>query len=181
MKMRFLVITVMLTLLVGCGAPDTVMESSVGDMSEEAVLDAVEQAELTSFTFTGYSGPTSHTGTFSNRSAGVVLEDGELVGGVLRVQSRSVDTGISGLDEHLVSTDFFSASTHPEIVFVLTEIEGEEGEGTLTFNGVTRRISVPLERGERSVSTDFLLDTAPFNMSYTAVDDRVRIQGNVTY
>jgi len=168
-------------LLVGCGTHSDVERSSVGNISEERFLENTQEATLESFSFTGYSGPSSHTGTFSNRSARVVLEEGELIGGVLRVESDSVDTGISGLDEHLVSSDFFSSSTHPEIVFVLDSIQNESGSGTLTFNGVTRRIAVPLEKSEETVSTDFLLDTAPFNMSYTAVDDDVRIQGVVTY
>ena len=67
------------------------------------------------------------------------------------VQAGSVDTQNEKRDAHLKSPDFFNAKQYPTITFKSTAVKkGEqtnvlEVTGDLTFHGVTKRITVPIE------------------------------------
>lgn len=61
------------------------------------------------------------------------------------IQVNSIDTGIAKRDQHLLSAEFFNASTFPEIVFrsrSVKQTDGQSGdiEGELTMHGVTKPI-----------------------------------------
>ena len=65
----------------------------------------------------------------------------------VRIQTASIDTGLSLRDQHLRSSDFFDASTHPEILFAGTDTTsvGEKTfrlHGDLTLHGVTRPVEL---------------------------------------
>ena len=65
----------------------------------------------------------------------------------LRIRTASVDTGQPDRDAHLRSADFLDVETHPEIVFVSTDVEQVDGDvyqvtGDLTIRGTTRSVSV---------------------------------------
>ena len=63
------------------------------------------------------------------------------------IQAASIDTGISGRDEHLRGTDFFDTENHPTIRFESTEIVGSGTDyrlkGKFTMRGKTREIEFP--------------------------------------
>jgi len=64
-----------------------------------------------------------------------------------RVVATSVDTNIARRDEHLRSTDFFSAESHPELIFRSKAIEQvDDGSyrviGDLSINGVTNEVEL---------------------------------------
>jgi polyisoprenoid-binding protein YceI len=67
------------------------------------------------------------------------------------VQTGSVDTQNEKRDAHLKSPDFFNAKQYPTIAFKSTSVKkGEqtnvlEVTGDLTFHGVTKSITVPIE------------------------------------
>jgi polyisoprenoid-binding protein YceI len=67
------------------------------------------------------------------------------------VQAGSVDTQNEKRDAHLKSPDFFNARQYPTITFKSTAVKkGEQGNvldvtGDLTFHGVTKRVTVPVE------------------------------------
>jgi polyisoprenoid-binding protein YceI len=76
---------------------------------------------------------------------------------VAAIQAASIDTGNSMRDNHLRTTDFLSAETHPTIDYVgtgITPLGGEKWrvDGKLTLNGVTR--PVPLELTYLGVGDD---------------------------
>ena len=59
----------------------------------------------------------------------------------------SVDTGISGRDNHLRSADFFEIEKFPEMTFKSTKVE-KKGKnllvtGDFTLKGVTKQITIP--------------------------------------
>lgn len=68
----------------------------------------------------------------------------------VRIGAASIDTGVKDRDEHLRSTDFLDAESHPEITFMSRRIEGaldEPGDtfrvmGDLTIRGTTREVTL---------------------------------------
>jgi polyisoprenoid-binding protein YceI len=74
-----------------------------------------------------------------------------------RVLATSVDTGLAPRDEHLRSTDFFSAKRHPELTFRSKAIEPVDEDtfrviGDLSINGVTNEVELTAELG--GIETD---------------------------
>ncbi len=67
------------------------------------------------------------------------------------VQAASVDTQQQKRDDHLKGPDFFNAKQYPTITFKSTAVKKSERTnvldvtGDLTFHGVTKRITVPVE------------------------------------
>ena len=69
-----------------------------------------------------------------------------------RVDVASVDTNQAQRDEHLRSTDFFSAESHPELIFRSQAIEPVDDNtlriiGDLSINGVTNEVELIAETG----------------------------------
>ena len=72
----------------------------------------------------------------------------------------SVDTGVTGRDNHLRRADFFEVEKYPELTFKSTKVEkkgkGWMVTGDLTMKGVTKSVAIPFEiagwlpGGERS-------------------------------
>ncbi len=64
----------------------------------------------------------------------------------LRIDAKSVDTGVEQRDNHLRSADFFDVENHPEIVFTLRKVAPNGSdyrfEGDLTIRGVTREVEL---------------------------------------
>jgi len=68
------------------------------------------------------------------------------------IKVKSIDTGISKRDEHLLSDDFFDASKYPLMTFTSTSITKAEGNtynvnGRLTIKGVSSDLILPLTYG----------------------------------
>ena len=65
------------------------------------------------------------------------------------IEIASIDTNQADRDAHLLSTDFFSAESHPTITFTSTSITGSGGDftvdGQLTINGVSLPASLQVE------------------------------------
>jgi polyisoprenoid-binding protein YceI len=88
------------------------------------------------------------------------LEIGEGLAGARaygRVDAASVDTGLAQRDEHLRSTDFFSAERHPDLTFRSKAIEPDDDDtlrviGDLSINGVTNEVELIAEIG--GIETD---------------------------
>jgi polyisoprenoid-binding protein YceI len=69
-----------------------------------------------------------------------------------RVDAASVDTNLARRDEHLRSTDFLSAGSHPELTFRSKAIEPVDDDsfrviGDLSINGVTNEVELTAELG----------------------------------
>lgn len=62
-------------------------------------------------------------------------------------KAESIDTGVSGRDNHLRSADFFDVTKFPEITFKSTKVEKKGNSyvlhGDFTMKGVTKQISFP--------------------------------------
>lgn len=85
-------------------------------------------------------------GSFGEWSGSLQADPGRLSEGAVEVvvQTRSIDTKNERRDNHLRTSDFFDAETHPTITFRSdrVEVEGERlrVHGTLTMRGVARPV-----------------------------------------
>lgn len=131
-------------------------------------------AAASTFMFEGYGPGKSHEGKFTDFTGTITMKDGVVVAAQGTVQADSVDTGISGLDDHLKAADFFDVAQFPTMSFSGTIADGQM-TGDLTFRGVTKEISFPVVVDGHALSADFVLDSTPFGMENTAVNKEVRI------
>jgi polyisoprenoid-binding protein YceI len=65
----------------------------------------------------------------------------------VRIQVKSIDTGIRKRDEHLLSDEFFNVARFPEITFKSTAVKRTDAEtgdinGEFTMHGVTKQIAL---------------------------------------
>jgi polyisoprenoid-binding protein YceI len=92
---------------------------------------------------------TTVRGAFTDFSGTAHLDAGNPAASsvMLRIRTASIDTGQADRDAHLRSADFLDVTTHPEIVFVSTDVEQVDESvyqvsGDLTIRGTTRPVSV---------------------------------------
>ena len=188
MMKHILLILLVASVLIGCNVPEDVPSAEIEVEGTEAdpteIPDALEDAVITevpfniassSFEFEGYAPGKSHAGTFDDFDGIIFIEDNAIVGFSSNIIADSVNTGIGGLDAHLKNEDFFDTAQYPEITFTSMTLEGDTLSGPLTFHGVTHDVSFPVTVTENTISTEFLLDTTPFNMKNVGVDKNVRI------
>ena len=67
-----------------------------------------------------------------------------------RVDTASLDTNLARRDQHVRSTDFLSAESHPELTFRSKEFESVDDDifrvvGDLSINGVTNEVELTAE------------------------------------
>lgn len=177
-----LVVVSMLSLAACSSVPEDVESASVSDVSNQdvdfssVIWDEVN-TETSTFEFEGFAPGKSHVGTFGSWSGDLGFEGDKIVAARGTIDASSVNTGIDGLDKHLRSDDFFDVENYPEISIQSTNIDYENNVlyADLTFHGVTKSISFPVEIVETGLKADFLLDTTPFNIKYVAINKDVRL------
>ena len=118
----------------------------------------------------------------------------------IRADVNSIDTDHEGRDEHLRSPDFFDAAAYPDLVFRSTSFKKLSDhkylvEGTLSFHGVTKTITLEAEAttavrpyDDKTVvgfrvhgtikRTDFNISTGTPS---TILEDTVEIKANVIF
>ena len=114
------------------------------------------------------------------------------------VKAASIDTGNKKRDQHLRSSDFFSAKQFPLITFKSTEVSEKEGKedilevtGDLELHGVKKSITVDAEITGRAKGKDgesligfestFTIKRSEFGMTYgmQSVSDDIQITVSV--
>jgi polyisoprenoid-binding protein YceI len=93
-------------------------------------------------------------GRFGSWTGSVKLDEQDLTRSELDVQidASSIDTGNAQRDTHLRSADFLDVEQFPALRFQSTRLENVGGErfrliGNLTIHGVTREVTLDVERG----------------------------------
>ena len=168
--------------LAACAQPpeDVVRaETPTGDVIDTDMSDAAERpidVAASTFTFTGYAPGKDHTGTFEEMEGVLLFEEGAIVGARGVIQASSVKSDSERLDGHLMNEDFFNVEIYPEITMESTSIANGELTGTLTFHGVSQDLTFPVTVTENSISADTIISMEDFGISYTGVNDEVRIQ-----
>lgn len=122
-------------------------------------------------------------GRFNDMSGAFVVDAASESGNSLEVSVNveSIDTANAGRDKHLRSPDFFSSKEFPTMTFKSTKFvkSGEKTfdvTGDLTFRGVTKTITVPVEllgvgKGRRGgevagIETTFTIKRSDYGMTY---------------
>jgi len=93
-------------------------------------------------------------GRFTDYSGTLIFDPDNLKDSKIsfEIKVKSIDTGISKRDKHLLSDDFLDASKYPLIKFTSTSITKAEGstynvKGTLTIKDVSSELVLPLTYG----------------------------------
>jgi len=90
-------------------------------------------------------------GRFDDFSVDADVDEDDLTRsrGTVHVKTASVDTREGQRDAHLRSPDFFDAEQYPELTYVITKVDGSNGEyrvtGDLTIKDVTREVTLDAE------------------------------------
>ncbi len=123
--------------------------SFIGNPVEIRKLTAETNHSTLLFSVPISNGITRITGKFNEYTIDLDYVDGDFTKSTLSaiIKAESIDTGISGRDEHLRSADFFNTQVFPEIRFESKRIEKtEEGYvaiGAFSMHGVTRELELP--------------------------------------
>lgn len=152
-----------------------------------------------------HNGVSYNYGRFNEFSGNIVMTStdvsGNMVPGSLvefEVKTASVDTGNEKRDQHLRSSDFFSAKQFPVITFKSTEVKAKKGAkdvlevtGDLELHGVKKSITVDVEitgrakgkQGESLIGFEstFTIKRSEFGMTYGMgpVSDDIRLTVSV--
>jgi len=176
---RELIIGLLILLLASCVQPPA--EVPKATYSSETThrtghdVDSIPiDVEGSTFEFEGYGPGKSHKGTFTQIKGSLQVENGTIIGAQGTIIPASVDTGISGLNRHLKSEDFFDVDRCPDITFTGT-ISDRTMIGLLKFHCIEHEICSPVKRTQKSLQSDFLLDITPFKLKYLGINDNVRI------
>ena len=142
-----------------------------------------------------HNGITYNYGRFNEFTGGITMDEDVSKSTVeFEVKTASVDTANEKRDQHLRSSDFFSAKQFPVITFKSTKVSMKEGEedilevtGDLELLGVKKSITVDVEitgrstgRGGESLigfESIFTIKRSEFGMTYGAgsVSDDIRL------
>lgn len=169
---------IFLLLLTRCAIPqgDFAVVSDSTQQNNFSQEGQIINANQSYFRFEGFKPGGTHGGEFTNFTGTLTGQD-YITGAQGIIYANSVRTDSNRFTDHLISNDFLKAQQYPIIEFVSTQdIHNNTMVGQLTFLGVTKEISFPVNITNNTVSADFLLDTSPFGMEYPLVDSRVRLQ-----
>lgn len=114
--------------------------------ADNYALDPSHTSIIFSISHLGYS---FTYGRF-NKCGGQFTLDGTNSQFSFSIDAASLDTNDAKRDEHLRGADFFNVKQFPEITFQSTQV-AQEGElynitGNLTMHGVTRQVTIPMQR-----------------------------------
>jgi polyisoprenoid-binding protein YceI len=148
-----------------------------------------------------HNGVSYNYGRFNEFGGKIVMTSTDASGSLMpgsmvefEVKTASVDTGNERRDQHLRSSDFFSAKQFPVITFKSTKVSAKEGKedvlevtGDLELHGVKKSVTVDVEitgrgqgrQGESLIGFEstFTIQRSEFGMTYGmgSVSDDIRI------
>lgn len=81
----------------------------------------------------------------------------------LSVPVKSLDSGIALRNEHIHK--YLNHQKHPEILMTDLSIKGDQGSGTITINGVTKKITFKVKESKKRFHTVLKLNTQDFKLA----------------
>lgn len=115
-------------------APVTYMVTT--DQAKLNVMTAESETDLENFT------------AVTNVISGKIMFDAKAKtgSGEIKVDGKSIKTGVELRDEHMRGKDWFNFDKNPDVVFKSTKVSHKEGDmydvmGNLTLNGITKPVS----------------------------------------
>lgn len=112
---------------------------------ETYVIDNAHTFPSFSYSHLGFSTQQSR---FDKTAGTITVDRAERTGKAeIRIDARSVNTGLPLFNEHIQAADYFDTKNHPEIVFVSDDFrfDGDrltEVNGKLTIKGITRPVTL---------------------------------------
>lgn len=196
-RVKFLLAVVpLIWVLSGCANPaDDVPAATVGPASDTTKVEPAEPADdsgqyfafgpdSATIGFTGSKVTGSHNGGFEKFAGEFYVVDGRPASGTkVVIDTNSLWSDNEKLTDHLKSPDFFDASQYPTASFVLTAVDQQQGNttltGDLTLHGVTKTISFPaavqVTTEKVNLTSEFSINRFDFNMQYPGkADDLIR-------
>jgi polyisoprenoid-binding protein YceI len=122
-----------------------------------------------------------HTGTISVKEGSLEVANGKVTGGKVVIDMQSIvdtdltDAGFNAkLVGHLKSDDFFAVATYPTSELVLTKVENNGANltlsGNLTIKGITNPVSFTATSSKEGASTVYkgvlTIDRSKYNVKY---------------
>ena len=161
----------------------------------EASLYEVDTAHSMILFRAKHNNVTYNYGRFNEFTGKIITDEFASMGTVeFEVKAASVDTGNEKRDQHLRSSDFFSAKQFPVITFKSTEVKAKEGKedvlevtGDLELHGVKKSITVDVEITGRATGRNgasligfesiFTIKRSEFGMTYGIgpISDEIRL------
>lgn len=155
---------------------------------------SVDPAHSTAIFRIKHFGASWQYGRFNDLAGTLVLDDADPTRSTLEltIKTGSVDTNNTKRDDHLKGPDFFDAAQYPTMTFKSKKIAVKSANvwavtGDMTMHGVTREVTVDLERsgtgkdpwgGTRTgAETTFTIKRSDFGVSFMpdGLGDEVRI------
>lgn len=155
--------------------------TSVAELNLDATLNIDSEASYISWK--GFKPGGEHFGKLPISSGLVSFKDAELNAGSISIAMNGIIVeDLEGematqLKAHLENEDFFEVSKYPEARFELTSVTNTPTEqtisGNLTLKDVTKNISIPIEKIERTdkggvkiISKTFRINRTDWNVRY---------------
>ena len=186
MDKKILFLGLFMIIFAACGSPPEDMQRAIinNEVVEQNNIELNEENLVpinpsnSHFEFQGYGPGRDHIGTFEVWDGFFIIENDQIVGAYGTIDPATVETDSSGLDRHLKSSDFFDVEQFPEITIRSKSISDGSMTAELYFHGVRKDINFPVEIDHEnySISSEFILSMGEFGISYTGVNDEVRIQ-----
>ena len=138
--------------------------------ADSYTLDPTHTAVVFHINHFGFSTP---SGKFMNAEGTLVLDEKNPAESkvTVTIPVASVDTGVTKLDEHLKTKDFFDAETYPTATFASDKVDvtGKDTalvHGNLTLHGVTKPVTLNVKVNKISENM-FKKQTAGFTATAT--------------
>ncbi len=179
-------ILIITPLIFGCHGPakeenkSKTLASSVSlhDGDEKYIKIDIKESVVT-WKGSSLIGSNSHTGYVYISQGELMIENGQLIGGMVEIDMNTIQDEKhgrnNGLVEHLKNPDFFDVKKFPFSTITITKVASIAGEqkeitGDLTIKGVTSAVTFPakveVKNGIVNANGKLVIDRAKWNVKY---------------
>ncbi len=135
------------------------------------------KVENSNITWKGYKVTGSHVGTVAIKSGSLIFKDGELKGGEIIINMKSIaSTDLDGeykgkLEGHLKSDDFFGVEKFPTATLTLTKVKfngknAYTATGDMTIKGITNPVDLTISVYGNKANATVKIDRSKYDVRY---------------
>lgn len=182
---KYLSLPAFLLFIAACGDVGDAPRAQTGDAVEVSSLDGQTFAIDTTRSELNWRAAKvtrAHDGGFRTFEGTVTVQDDQVVGIDVLIDTRSIWSDTERLTSHLMSEDFFQVESYPEARFVSATVEPSDSvgathliTGNLTMHGQTSGLTFPatiaVANGEVNAQADFIIDRTDWGINYKGQAD----------